>query len=66
MHQGPKNIPLNDEIICEINRKVEIVKLDLNFLEAPKPSGDNYGNVTQYSPESFSLRKYKVSLPFLI
>ena len=69
MHQGPKNIPLHNEIICQINRKVQIVKLDLNFLEAPKPSGDNYVNVTQNSPEWFSVRKYKVTgscLPSLI
>ena len=46
MHQGPKNIPLHNEIICQINQKVQIVKLNLNFLEAPKPSGDNYVNVT--------------------
>ena len=68
MHQGPKNIPLHNEIICQINRKVEIVKLDLTFLEAPKPSGDNYENVTQNSPEWFSVRNYKVRgsrLPFL-
>ena len=34
MHQGLKNILLHNEIICQINRKVEIVKLDLNFLVA--------------------------------
>ena len=61
MHQGSKNIPLHNEIICLINQKVEIVKLDLNFLEAPKPSGDNYGNVTQNSPQWFSVRKHKVT-----
>ena len=69
MHQGPKNVPLHNEIICQINRKVEIVKLDLNILEAPKPSGDNYVNVTQNSPEWFTVRKYKVTgsrLPSLI
>ena len=60
MHQGPKNIPLHNEIICQINGKVEIAKLDLNFLEAPKPSGDNYVNVTQNSLEWFSVRKCKV------
>ena len=68
-HEGPKNIPLHNETICQINRKVEIVKLDLNFLEAPKPSGDNYVNVTQNSPGWFSVRKYKVTgsrLPSLI
>ena len=51
MHQVPKNIPLHNKIICQINRKVEIVKLGLNFLEAPKPSGDNYVTVIQNSPE---------------
>ena len=69
MHQGPKNIPLHNEIFCQINRKVDIVKLDLNFLEAPKASKDNYVNVTQNSPEWFSVRKYKVTgsrLPSLI
>ena len=69
MFQSPKNIPLHNETICQINRKVEIVKLDLNFLVAPKPSGDNCVNVTQNSPEWFSVGKYKVtgsSLPSLI
>ena len=60
MHQGPKNIPLHNEIICQINGKVEIAKLDLNFLEAPKPSRDNYVHVTQNSLEWFSVRKCKV------
>ena len=40
-----------------MNQKVEIVKLDLNFLEAPNPFGDNYVNVTKNSPESFSVRE---------
>ena len=69
MHQGPESIPLHDEINCQINQNVEIAKLDLNFLEAPKPSGANYVNVKQNSPEWFSVRKYKVigsRLPSLI
>ena len=49
--QGPESIPLHNEINCQINQNVEIIKLDLNFLEAPKPPGDNYVNVTQNSPE---------------
>ena len=36
MHQGPESIPLHNEINCQINQNVEIVKLDLNFLGAPK------------------------------
>ena len=44
-----------------INQNVEIVKLDLNFLGTPKPSWDNYVNVTQNSPEWFSVRKHKVT-----
>ena len=60
IHQGPENIPLHNEINCQINQNVEIVKLELNFLEAPKPSRDNYVNVTQNSGEWFSVRKYKV------
>ena len=46
MHQGLKKISLHDEIICQVNGKVEIVKLDLNDLEAPKPPRNNYVNVT--------------------
>ena len=66
---GKENVPLHNEIMCQINRKVEIVKLDLKFLEAPKLTGDNYVNVTQNSPEWFLVRKYKVTgsrLPSLI
>ena len=69
MHQGPESIPLNNKINCQINQNVEIVKLYLDFLEAPKPSGNNYVNFTQNSPEWFSFRKYKVTgsrLPSLI
>ena len=33
----------------------------MNFLETPKPCGDNYENVTQNSHEWFSVRKYKVT-----
>ena len=51
MQQGPESIPLHNEINCQINQNVEIIKLDLNFLVAPKPSGDNYVNVTKNSPE---------------
>ena len=36
MHQGPESISLNNEINRQINQNIEIVKLDLNFLEAPK------------------------------
>ena len=39
MHQGPENIPLHNEINCQINQNVEILKLDLSFLEAPKRLG---------------------------
>ena len=57
MHQGPKNVPLHNEIICQINRKIEVIKLDLNFLGAPRWSGDNYINVKQNSPDWFSVKK---------
>ena len=53
MRQGTEIIPLHDKINFQINHDVEILKLDLNFLEAPKPSWDNYENVTQNSPECF-------------
>ena len=69
MHQSPKKIQLHNEIICQVNRKAEIVKLELNFLEAPKPFGDNYVNVTQSFSVWFSARKHKVTgsrLPSLI
>ena len=62
MHRGPESIPLHNKINCPINQNVEIVKLDLNFFEAPKPSGDNIVNVTQISPQWFSVRKYKYIL----
>ena len=39
MHQGLESIPLHSEINCQINQNVEIVKLDLNFLEAPNHQG---------------------------
>ena len=39
MHQGPENIPLHNEINCQINQNVEILKFDLSFLEAPKRLG---------------------------
>ena len=63
VHQGPKKS--HNEITCQINQKVEVVKLDLNFLEAPNQSGNNYVNVTQNSPEWFSVRKYKVTVTCL-
>ena len=69
MHQGPESIPLHNEINCQINKNTETVKLGLNFLAAPKSSWDNYVNVTQNSPEWFSVRKYKITgsrLPSLI
>ena len=45
---------MKQNITIQINQKVELVKLDVNFLEASKPSGDNNVNVTQNSPEWFS------------
>ena len=42
LHQGPESIPLHNEIDCQINQNDETV----NFVEAPKPSVNNYVNVT--------------------
>ena len=39
MHQGPESFPLHNEISCQINKNVEIVKLDLNLLKASNCQG---------------------------
>ena len=36
MHQGPESIPLHNEINCQINQNVEIVKIRLEFLRSTK------------------------------
>ena len=52
--------PLQIKINSQLNANASINKIDLSFLEAPQPSGDNYVNVQQNSPEWLEIRQNKV------
>ena len=57
------------EINNKLDSKEKIIKIDLSFLEAPKPYGDNYENVSQNTQEWLDLRRNKVTgsrLPALL
>ena len=43
--------PLHIKINSQLNANSSAIKIDLHFLEAPQPNGDNYVNVQQNSPE---------------
>ena len=61
--------PLQIKINSQLNANASINKIDLSFLEAPQPSGDNYVNVQQNSPEWLEIRQNKVTgsrLPALL
>ena len=61
--------PLHIKINSQLNANASINKIDLSFLEAPQPSGDNYVTVQQNSPEWLEIRQNKVTgsrLPALL
>ena len=61
--------PLHIKINSQLNANASIIKIVLSFLEAPQPSGDNYVNVQQNSPEWLEIRQNKLTgsrLPALL
>ena len=61
--------PLHIKIKSQLNTNSSIIKIDLTFLEAPQPSGDNYVNAQQNYPEWPEIRRDKVTgsrLPTLL
>ena len=48
--------PLHFKINSQLNANASIIKIDLSFLEAPQPNGDNCVNVQQNSPEWLEIR----------
>ena len=61
--------PLHIKINSQLNANAGIIKINLSFLEAPQPSGDNYVNVQQNSPEWLEIKRNKVTgsrLPALL
>ena len=61
--------PLHIKINAQLNANASIIKIDVSFLETPQPSGDNYVNIQQNSPEWLEVRQNKVTgsrLPALL
>ena len=68
-YKGMVDNPLHIKINSQLNANASIIQIDLSFLEAPQPSGDNYVNVEQNSPEWQEIRRNKVTgsrLPALL
>ena len=69
VYKGMVDNPLHIKINSQLNANASIIQIDLSFLEAPQPSGDNYVNVQQNSPEWQEIRRNKVTgsrLPALL
>ena len=69
VYKGMVDNPLHIKINSQLNANASIIQIDLSFLEAPQPSGDNYVNVEQNSPEWQEIRRNKVTgsrLPALL
>ena len=56
VYKGMMDNPLHFKINSQLNANASIIKIDLSFLEAPQPSGDNCVNVQQNSPEWLEIR----------
>ena len=66
---SPEKFPLHIKINSQLNANAGIIKIDLSFVEAPQPSGDNYVYVQQNSPEWLDIRPNKLTgsrLPALL
>ena len=61
VYKGMVDNPLHIKINSQLNANASIIKIDLSFLEAPQPSGDNYVNVHQNSPEWLEIKRNKVT-----
>ena len=64
-----KHTSLHKDIDSQIISGVQIIKLDLSFLEAPKPCGSNYFDVLQNTQTWHDHRRYKITgsrLPALL
>ena len=68
-----KNDILTNTIYKQIGEQIKIqknpLKLDISFLEAPQPDGDNYVAVKQNTDEWHTARKFKITgspLPSLL
>ena len=69
VYKGMVDNPLHIKINSQLNANSSIIKIDLSFLEAPQPSGDNYVNAQQNYPEWPEIRRNKVTgsrLPTLL
>ena len=69
VYKGMVDNPLHIEINAQLNANASIIKTDVSFLETPQPSGDNYVNIQQNSPEWLEVRRNKVTgsrLPALL
>ena len=61
VYKGMVDNPLHIKINSQLNANASIIKIDLSFLESPQPSGDNYVNVHQNSPEWLEIKRNKVT-----
>ena len=69
VYQGIKHTSLHKDIDSQIISGVQIIKVDLSFLEAPKPCGSNYFDVLQNTQTWHDHRRYKITgsrLPALL
>ena len=62
VYEDLSNNLLHRQINSQLDNGTDIVNIDLSFMEAPKPCGDNYENVSQNTDEWQLLRNYKVTV----
>ena len=61
VYKGMVDNPLHIKINSQLNANASTIKIDLIFLQAPQPSGDDYVNVQQNSPERLEIKQKKVT-----
>ncbi len=61
MYEDSDSLKLSEEIQKQLRENKHIIEIDLSFLEAPKPFGENYIDVCQKSVNWHSARKNKIT-----
>ena len=61
MYEDSGSLKMSEDIQNQLRENKQIVEIDLSFLEAPKPSGENYIDVCQKSADWHSARKHKIT-----
>ena len=61
VYQCVNNTSIHRDIDSQILKGVSMVKIDISYLEAPKPCGSNYVKTQQNTQEWYDYRKFKIT-----